>query len=57
MTLDEVFEELKSEIASIFKSDPISDFCQNHNIELQAIALKNSRMESFDKCVKEILFP
>ena len=47
--IEEVFEELKAEINAIFRCRTIADFCEEHNIELMAIAEESKVMERLTK--------
>ena len=43
--VNEVFDELKEEIKSIFNSKYIKEFCENNNIELSVVAEESKVME------------
>lgn len=49
--IDKVFEELKKEIKLVFENKHIKKFCDENNIELDAVA---ERGEIMDKLIKTI---
>ena len=54
--VNEVFDELKKEITSIFSSYPIQKFCRKNNIELNAWAEYSEEMTSLSTENRIILY-
>lgn len=55
--IDEVFDELRNEIDSIFTSAVIVEFCLDNQIELEAIVQECNVMRKLDICNSWKLFP
>lgn len=56
-SIDDIFEQLKTEIQAVFNNGYIQAFCKNNNITLTAIAEEAKTMESLTASNKIILFP
>lgn len=55
--IDEIFDELRNEIDSIFTSEVIEEFCLDNQIELEAVVQECDVMKKLDICNSWKLFP
>lgn len=54
--IDEIFDELRNEIDSIFTSEVIEEFCLDNQIELEAVVQECDVMKKLDICNSWKLF-